>query len=81
MRASVLQHLPTLLATARHVDTSTFKIPFNITGVLSLPESAFRYLLPTDVSYLSHTKLEKIAVSRMQTLLVMRQLHLVSLST
>lgn len=55
VRACVLHRLLTLLVTARHAGEDNFKVPFNISSVLSLPESAFRCLLPTDVSYLSHT--------------------------
>lgn len=55
VRACVLLRLLTLLATAQNAGEGTFKAPLNISSVLSLPESGFRCLLPTDVSYLSHT--------------------------
>lgn len=55
VHACVLHRLLTLLVTAQHAGEGTFKVPFNISNVLSLPKSVFRCLLPTDVSYLSHT--------------------------
>lgn len=53
--ARLLHRMLTLLATAHHAGKGTLKAPSNISSVLSFPESAFRCLLPTDVSYLSHT--------------------------